>query len=526
MAIHFACKACKKKFKAADKFAGKSVPCPNCKVPVVIPGLAVPSGSERNGSTPRLVLSAEDIAAKALANEEQPQAPAGPATIEFPCPFCDEKQSFAPAMGGKRAPCTSCRRIIKIPLHENKTGPEWKQQQTNRPAGAVLPKVLQLEGAWDSSLERVSEEALLESGAIVEDYEPLTLGQKLSRAAFVLIFLALGGLTTLFFLSKREQAFDDSKVALIEGKISKDSYKELSPAGKAFLASDISRCKVRNTADPSAAKSRRLLLGSLQGMKEKPQAQSVVDRDFAYLAICHAALALGGAEPQAREGVRLKWDDVQKILRQAVDEISLFEIRVLAVRDISRGLVQGGQSERVFSLVSQIQSGLPDGRDKKMDETAELFAIAGLELFQAKQADQAKQVLDTVLSRYKTAPEKLPSVATVLLAMVLAREKDLPKFQPKAGDEMENFVMNLCVFLQGGKVEDGLQAKALPRDPPGLFTCLARAGFYSTLLRKESPALNQKIAEILAEKNVFAGEEPMRWALLLSALSSELKLPP
>ena len=154
MPVQFTCKSCNKKFKAADKFAGKTIPCPSCKVPLIVP--ALPAGSvllempPPQASVKTKSQAEQDIEAMAaLALEETKQVEdAVPQFIQFECTFCDEKVSLPIDLGGKQAPCPGCRRILKVPMPAvvKTSGPDWKKQPDKRPSGALRKEDPELVG--------------------------------------------------------------------------------------------------------------------------------------------------------------------------------------------------------------------------------------------------------------------------------------------------------------------------------------------------------------------------------------------
>ena len=209
MPVQFSCNACKKKFKAADKFAGKTIPCPNCKVSLVVPALPAvsipPEITPPQSSVKTKSQAEQDIEAMAaLALEETKQEEdVVPQFIQFECTFCDEKISLPIDLGGKQAPCPGCRRILKVPMPAvvKSSGPDWKKEPDKRPSGALRKEEPELEGTWNSTMDTVSRDALLEAGAIVEEYEPLTRAEKIKRAVTVLVVLVSGLLGFLYYLS-------------------------------------------------------------------------------------------------------------------------------------------------------------------------------------------------------------------------------------------------------------------------------------------------------------------------------------
>src|SRR5579885_3735263 len=121
MTIQFRCPSCRRSLKVKDAWAGKRAECPACKQ--VIP---VPAASTN--------VDVEELAAAALS--EQPQEQAEQKTIDFPCPFCDEKIEAGTDLAEKRMPCPHCGRIVKVPKLAIGARKAWRQTGTRLPSAA------------------------------------------------------------------------------------------------------------------------------------------------------------------------------------------------------------------------------------------------------------------------------------------------------------------------------------------------------------------------------------------------------
>src|SRR5437660_169408 len=144
---------CKVKLTVKEHLAGKRVPCPKCKQPILI---AAP-------------VDVEPAARQAQA-----------ATIDFTCPFCDEALHLPRELGGKQTSCPNpeCRRIVKVPMPKDEKPEDWRNLTRTGPSGArENVEAPRLEGAWDTARATVSGKALVEAGAIEEEKEPVTTEQ-------------------------------------------------------------------------------------------------------------------------------------------------------------------------------------------------------------------------------------------------------------------------------------------------------------------------------------------------------------
>src|SRR5947209_1252354 len=104
MPIRFKCTHCHKQLSVKEHLAGKKAVCPVCKKAILIP-------------LPLAPVDVEALAAAALADvpTEKPVDAAGPGTVDFTCPFCDEELSLAADLAGKKTPCPKCTKLIKVP---------------------------------------------------------------------------------------------------------------------------------------------------------------------------------------------------------------------------------------------------------------------------------------------------------------------------------------------------------------------------------------------------------------------------
>src|SRR5713101_2926960 len=185
MTLKFSCPHCRKGIRVKEELAGKKAKCPACQQVLTIPTVRGPASPTIKSTTD------SDLEAKALAAlVDQSKSPAPPQastkTINFQCPFCDEKISLSADLAGKRAPCPECRRIIKVPLPQSAEPKDWRKVDVRSPITRDHKGEPAPEGAWGSEVSRgrVSRQALLEAGALPVVKEKWTLRQWTNRIAF------------------------------------------------------------------------------------------------------------------------------------------------------------------------------------------------------------------------------------------------------------------------------------------------------------------------------------------------------
>ncbi|MEI6685108.1 MAG: hypothetical protein WCN64_03145, partial [Planctomycetota bacterium] len=389
MPVQFSCNACKKKFKAADKFAGKTIPCPNCKVPLIVPVLPASSASPEialpQASVKTKSQAEQDIEAMAaLALEETKQEEeVVPQFIQFECTFCDEKVSLPVDLGGKQAPCPGCRRILKVPMPAvvKKTGPDWKKQPDKRPSGALRKEEPELEGTWNSTMDTVSRDALLEAGAIVEEYEPLTRAEKIKRAVMVLVVLVSGLSGFYYYSSYQGKVNGDAQIAKIELSIKSGDLANSSGEIKAVLLAGIASYRLSENPDIPASKIKKTLQSALASLDK---ASSLFEKDFALLELTRSIIELGGGKDDVRDNKKLKWDEVQKFLKQPFESFTIPEIKLIALKEATASFIASGETDRALAFASQVLSGSAVSKDKKIDDHSDFLAVVGMGCFKVR----------------------------------------------------------------------------------------------------------------------------------------------
>ena len=529
MPVQFSCNACKKKFKAADKFAGKTIPCPNCKVPLVVPTLPAvsipPEITPPQSSVKTKSQAEQDIEAiAALALEETKQEEdVVPQFIQFECTFCDEKISLPIDLGGKQAPCPGCRRILKVPMPAvvKKSGPDWKKQPDKRPSGALRKEEPELEGTWNSTMDTVSRDALLEAGAIVEEYEPLTRAEKIKRAVTVLVVLVSGLLGFLYYNSYQGKVNGDAQIAKIELNIKSGELANASGEIKAVLLAGIASYRLSESPEIPAAKIKKTLQSALASLDK---ASSLFEKDFALLELSRSIVELGGGKDDVRDNKKLKWDEVQKFLKQPFESFTIPEIKLIALKEATASFIANGETDRALAFASQVLSGSAVSKDKKIDDHSDFLAVVGMELFKAQKIEASKQILESIRTRYTSAPTTPVSPFAAAFFTIADKDKPLPFVFTKDSNNEADIYCLLCVDLINDKLETFLGSSNFKNyDGVLRLNCLSKVSLLASVLDKDVSVLKDELNRIVSE-GVMPNIDCVQSYLVLSAISQNLKI--
>jgi len=529
MPVQFSCNACKKKFKAADKFAGKTIPCPNCKVPLIVPALPAdsvpPEITSPQASVKTKSQAEQDIEAMAaLALEETKQEEdVVPQFIQFECTFCDEKVSLPIDLGGKQAPCPGCRRILKVPMPAvvKKAGPDWKKQPDKRPSGALRKEEPELEGTWNSTMDTVSRDALLEAGAIVEEYEPLTRAEKIKRAVTVLVVLVSGLLGFLYYNSYQGKVNGDAQIAKIELSIKSGELANASGDIKAVLLAGIASYRLSENPEIPAAKIKKTLQSALASLDK---ASSLFEKDFALLELSRSIVELGGGKDDVRDNKKLKWDEVQKFLKQPFESFTIPEIKLIALKEATASFVASGETDRALAFASQVLSGSAVSKDKKVDDHSDFLAVVGMELFKAQKIDASKQILESIRTRYTSAPTTPVSPYAAAFFTIAEKDKPLPFAFTKDSNNEADIYCLLCVDLINEKLETFIGSSNFKNyDAVLRLNCLTKVSFLASVLGKDVSVLKDELNRIVSE-GVMPNVDTVQSYLVLAAISQNLKI--
>lgn len=383
MSIKFNCPHCQKLLNVKDELAGKRASCPACKKVLTIPAPVAQA------------VDVEALAAAALSEGSQAEAPKEITYVEFVCAYCDTKVKVDAEMAGKRVPCPECRRITQVPAIEKKDPKDWRRVDSRVPLGAKRDTGPAPEGTWGTAdLGHVSRQALVEAKAIVQAKEKVTPQQWAKRIASALVVIAVVGLGTWLvmryvasskeagILARALKAADEGK-----GKLPAESVAELYRHGGEYYL----RSGQADQAKDHFQKARQALVAEVSGS---------VDRDFCLQSLALSQIDNGGEQAEVIQGTKLKWDDALKESRQSLQNLQMPELRRDAIAALARKLIDKGQATRVQSLASWFA-----------DSGVEFQAIIGLELVRAKKLPEA-EALANQAQQQLTPVGVLPPVST------------------------------------------------------------------------------------------------------------------
>ena len=418
----------------ADPGAAAPVPSlPPKEQPKPDPAISVPAASS-NGQEPVAALDAEAEAAAIFS--DAPKEEVVLTTISFTCEFCDNPMELSLDMAGKRTPCPSCRRIIKVPDLAKPVKKDWLKDA--QPEAAP-------EGATGSGkgATMVSEEALEAAGAIPD--EPRTLGQKITRgvsyaaAAALLVWAGFGIMG--WWSARKEQAALD---AVLKYAKSDDAAKAVGYEGAASLylaAGEYHRLANRpgsfENREGCAWNARSEFQQALARLGEANELS--LERDAVLADLALAWIELGGDAKEVEKGLRLPWKKIHEQLQVVLAGIHDEEARLLALRNASRRLIALNQGQVAHDLSAQVFAG-----GTTIPRTEAVAAI-GLELFSAGKKDLAGLAADKSLKAEPIVVKATPPAegdapmaplagnpkitpAVAALALVLDREADISGF--------------------------------------------------------------------------------------------------
>lgn len=362
MPIKFKCPNCQKLLNVRDHLAGKRAACPACKKPLVVPApQAAPA-------------DLEEFAARAL-GDEQETAAGQAATIDFACPYCDEPLHLSADLGGKQAPCPECRRIIKVPMPATKDVADWRKPDA-LPSLARRDDNAPPEGAWESTARprTVSREALEEADALVEEREPLPLGQKVRRGIYAVCAVAALGIGWLVLRNYWTKSLQDQALsratALIEEKQPSIQPEWAGAAYRGMGQYELQAGRYEEAAN--RLKKARSLARTAAG--------DSADRDALLLEVALAQVDLAGGTTAKGEAEPLGWPEAANQWRQTLAMVDSPSARVAAARELSRKLIARGQFPLAADLVRWLRTSLnptgPGGQNKdQTDISAQPVAL-------------------------------------------------------------------------------------------------------------------------------------------------------
>jgi hypothetical protein len=451
MPIAFSCPTCQEAYKVKDELAGKSVVCKVCKAKIRVPA---PIAS---GAVP--THEVESLAVEVL-GDEPPAEVAVADTIDITCPQCLEQVKFEARFGGKQAPCPSCRRIIRVPVPDNR--PKNWRELAARPSLAKTEEDPALEGHWGSVTQGsiVSRDALEEAAVIVRRRPPMPVRTKVYFAITgALIAIAALGLVLKLINRRADIVRDDYvKKGLDLLKASGDAVPPLAAAaarrgaGEYFL----------NLREPKPADAQQQLQAAQSLiMQAPPAADGGIERLLLLTEVALTQADLVGTAAEAKAGTRLEWGKVMTELRKTLEPLqqidpSLHDGAVLLQERLSRRLgTHGGQNQPMFERLPSLLYAA--------QYQIEGQAVLGLELASRKQDAQAKAIADQARAQQARGSPRLAAL------MLLTNPAEPPPGvgpSPKAGEPPYATRMAYCEAL----ARQGQYAEARQiADMPGVF---------------------------------------------------------
>lgn len=455
MPIKFQCPHCKNGLVVKDNLAGRQGPCPKCKKPVTVPKASAPAAPPprppsappaRPTPPPQKTAAELEAEAAALLSGPTANAPAeAPQTVDFNCPMCDAELHFPAEMAGKRAPCPECTRIIKVPEIAVGERKDWRNKGTAMPSLAKAPDEPAPEGAWGSTNKaHVSGEALKEAGVIKARERPKTLTQRFLLPGLAVLALVLIGSGSWMAWSWKKEEAQQGNIDKLLAFLDSEAGKQMPPGAQAKGQIAAAELSLRSGKADAASQARDRFGKAFKPLAEAPDR---IDRDAELVELAVAQTGLGGSAQEVEKGTRLRWDDVQKLLRQTLAAIHSPEGKLTGLQVVVRRLIASGEVGRVHSLVLQLY--VAGDADKY-----EALATAAIELLASDRATAGK-LADQALAPYK--PKDSPQVRPAIVALALALDRDVPKAGKAAGEEMRHSLGKALGLTLKGNLEEALK---------------------------------------------------------------------
>lgn len=437
MTIKFPCPHCKKMLSVKEHLAGKKVACPACKGAITIPAPApTPAAPD-----------VEALAAAAFADEPVKKEVQEPQFIEFNCYYCDEKVKINTELQGKQAPCPNpeCRRIIKVPLLKKEGPKDWRTVDMRTPLVAQRTEAAP-EGAWGSTTSqgRVSRQSLEDAEALPVAVVSTGPGRWIVRGLAAVVLLAVVGGGWWGFSSWSRNRVETQALAKAEAGLN----------AQAFLADDLATAEVHRAIGEYLILTRKAEQARIrfQQARQPVSKEGAASRahDFALAELAASQVELGGSPKEVEHGTRIKGETAMHEIVQTLLKMHYHDVRVEAVREVTRRLIARKEGRRAFVLPTQV--GRPE-------EAAELTAVIGLELIAAKQMEDATALVELALRRYT---EPLPAEAGE--PVEAAAPADDPSAKPRETVKKSPLSVALIAFFVALERRDAF----LPPAPTGV----------------------------------------------------------
>lgn len=381
MTIRFKCPnpSCQKALTVKDELAGRKAPCPSCKTTLTIPRPKVPAPAgpagagpapaadkPRPAAKPKAPVAApvapppdlEDLAAAALAGETAPPPAEKPeadgkagakeaAPIVFKCEFCDTELKVPAAEAGKKIQCTNpdCRLLVKVPVPKVEKK-DWRPVAQTGPSFARRAEPEKLAGVQGGEVQKVSLEALEEAGAIPDEEEPVTLGERIKFIGLWIVLplcVLVGGYLAWNAFAGRSAQRRALDAALVFADVK-------TPKLPPLLAAEIQRGAGAFQLREGKAATARDHFANARSLAQQSQAGGV-GRDRLLIELALDQVGLGGDDRAVIDGAALEWDPpVATELQQTLNQLQGPEARADGLRTVGWKLVQKKQEGIALSL--------------------------------------------------------------------------------------------------------------------------------------------------------------------------------
>jgi hypothetical protein len=331
--------------------------------------------------------------------------------VDFNCPYCDTELHLGADLAGKKTPCPNpeCRRIIDVPKLVKTQRKDWRDVKVGGPSMARRDEGPAPEGAWASTAGRVvSREALLEAKAVKGRQYPKTVTQKVLLPTLLTVLVVGAGVGYWVWHGQSAQKREDDA---LKQALEFTGGAETVKGSHAAIHREVAEYHLHSGLEKSGVKAR----------EHFGKAQATLtgeEREDALAELAAAEVELGGDGEDVQREVRLKWDEVQKILRATLAAMNSPEARREALGEVVRRLIAHNQADRVLPLIGLVYSG-PDV------ERSEALAVAGLVFLNAGDNAHAEKAAEQALARY--ASKEPPPVRAAIIALAMALGKAAPK---------------------------------------------------------------------------------------------------
>ena len=363
----------------------------------------------------------DDAAMEVLADEPAAVEAAKDANvIEFECPMCNEPLKMPVDLGGKKAPCPECRRIIAVPVPRPERRSSWRDTSPNLPSAARRPVEAAPEGAWGAKTAgAISDETREAAGLIQHREKPKTTLEKLYP------YVVYGGPVLLVLLGllygwHRSVANTEKQALDFAFHFTEDDKTRaaIGADGLAALHGNSALYTLRGKRPGCAVQAREQLTRAvaLAGASRNPECDALL------IDLIEVPLELGGGTNELAGDTHLKWDDAHKLLRTTLTALTAPAARLEGMRRACVGLVERNQSRRVLPLTAQVYAG------GGVAANCEALGVIGLELLRLGKKDEAAQAADQAEALFAQQKEKERALLPAsMVALAIALERPEPK---------------------------------------------------------------------------------------------------